>query len=412
MATMDEIAASMLVQPQQAAQEAKDAKLADQKRQQRENDYQKQLAAREHDKLMNSRSSQSLSSAAGVGDDDDEDELSGSPAGQEDGAGLRPDRQAPNSTNSILDDADEGSEDDDAGANEGDGKQGEEDDDPLSLALGDADHERDDQSDGDVIDASKLGDDAKLSVTVDGEDQVVTLGELKRRYAGEGAIEKRLQAATEARTQAEEDYARSNELVKTVLSQFGQLMFRRTVQEPDPSLLDRAPAQFYKQKELFDKETAMLTKAQQDLYAMTMQVDEVFNQNRQAQRQQAAQQLRQIMPVFNDPVKGPKVKAALIEAAKEIGYTDAQIAACEDPLMFKTVALAARELRRMKGIKVEKQTPPARSMQKQGQNKGSQPNSAKRQEQAVMQRARKTGSVDDIALTMIEQPSRKKRRMA
>lgn len=410
MATMDEIAASMLVQPQQAAKEAKDAALADQKRQQRENDYQKQLAARERDKLMNSRSSQSLSSAAGVGDDDDENELSGSPAGQEDGAGLRPDRQA---TNSILDDADEGSEDDDASDDAGtQDKGGEEDDDPLSLALGDADHERDDNPDGDVIDASKLGDDAKLSVTVDGEDQVVTLGELKRRYAGEGAIEKRLQAATEARTQAEEDYARSNELVKTVLSQFGQLMFRRTVQEPDPSLLDRAPAQFYKQKELFDKETAMLTKAQQDLYAMTMQVDEVFNQNRQAQRQQAAQQLRQIMPVFNDPVKGPKVKAALIEAAKEIGYTDAQIAACEDPLMFKTVALAARELRRMKGIKVEKQTPPARSMQKQGQNKGSQPNSAKRQEQAVMQRARKTGSVDDIALTMIEQPSRKKRRMA
>ena len=316
------------------------------------------------------------------------------------------------SQNTIMDDADTSDDDDsDEGSSSDEDDEGDrsEDYDPLDDALA-ADHERDaDTDDKGEIDASKLGDDTKLSVTVDGEDQIVTLGDLKRRYAGEGAIEKRLQAATEARTRAFEDYERGRQLTQQVLEGFGSLMFRRTVEAPSDELLNSNPAAYTRQKALYDRETEALQQAQGQLYQLTTQLDQVFEQQKQAHRQQAAQKLREIMPVFNDPVKGPKVRDALVSAAKEIGYTDEQIAACDDPLMFKTVALAARELRRLKGTKVVPNKTVSRTMTKKAAPKVS---SDKRRQDAAFAKARKTGKVDDVAETMIIQAPRKKRTMA
>lgn len=398
---LDQIAASMIIKPdadKQGKQQdgsQNDADLARRKREQREQEYQRAMARR------SSTQQDAPTSADDEGDGAAGDELSDRAAGRNAELGRQRDPQP-----QISDDDDEDGDHREGGAAEGQG-----DDDILALALGDADHERDeDDQDTGVIDASKLGDDAKLSVTVDGEDQIVTLGDLKRRYAGEGAIEKRLQAATEARTKAVEDYSRATAATQQVLQQFGQLMFRRTVPQPDPELLNKNPAAFYKQKELFDQETQSLSQAQQSLFGLVQQVDEAYEQNRREQRAMAAQQLRQIMPVFNDPVKGPKVKAALIEAAKEIGYTDEQIAACEDPLMFKTVALAARELKRMKGVKAEPSNSTSRTMKKTNQGAGAKADSAKRRQNEALKVAAKTGRIEDVAASMIVADPKKQRR--
>lgn len=396
---LDQIAASMIIQPAADKQgqpdgSQNDADLARRKRQQREQDYKAAMERR-------SSSPQDVSSLVTGEDDDAGDGSSGRAADRNAELGRQRDPQP------RIDEDEDG--DDHEGVAGDD--QGDEDEDVLALALGDATHERDeDDQDTDVIDASKLGDDAKLSVTVDGEDQIVTLGDLKRRYAGEGAIEKRLQAATEARTKAVEDYSRVTATTQQVLQQFGQLMFRRTVPQPDPELLNKNPAAFYKQKELFDQETQSLTQAQQGLFGLVQQVDEAYEQNRREQRAMAAQQLRQIMPVFNDPVKGPKVKAALIDAAKEIGYTDEQIAACEDPLMFKTVALAARELKRMKGVKAEPSETPSRTMKKTNKGAGVNADSAKRRQNEALKIAEKTGRIEDVAASMIVAAPKKQRR--
>ena len=273
----------------------------------------------------------------------------------------------------------------------------------------DADEDRDGEGESDALDTSKLGDDVELSVTVDGEEKKVTLGELKRRYAGEGAIEKRLQVATETRNQAVTDYTKMQQLSATVLEKFGQFLFRRTVEPPPEALLTQNPTEYIRRKELYEKEGAALQRAHSELYSLMSQVDQEHQRNRQAQRQAAAQRLREIMPVFNDPVKGPKVKDALVQAAKKIGYTEADIAACEDPLMFKTMALAARELRRMEGMKVEKVKEKVRTTRQQAQNRPAKA-VQKRQEAAAMQRAKKTGSLDDIAATMLAPAPKQNRR--
>ena len=318
----------------------------------------------------------------------------------------------------ILDDAGASAapseEDEDDDTNDEDTQQA--DDDPLSNLFDedgqdDADHERDVDGEEDGFDASKLGDDAMLSVTVDGEEVAVSLGDLKRRYAGEGAIERRLQVATEARNKALEDYNKSTELVKGIMERLGQNLFRRTIPAPDESLRRTNPTKYLLDKEQYDAETAALTQHHTGLYNLMQELDGNIEAMKQQRRKEAAQELRRVMPVLADPNRGPKVKDALLQAARDIGYTDAQIAACDDPLMFKTVALAARELRRMKGLKVEKAKETARTIKSKGTQNRSPATVAKRQEKQALERARKTGKLEDLeAAMLVPAPAKRRRR--
>lgn len=295
------------------------------------------------------------------------------------------------------DDADEGDDED------------EDDADPLDDLF--ADHDRDEDGKGDALDASKLGDNAKLSVTVDGEEKQVTLGELKRRYAGEGAIEKRLQEATEARKHAVEDYDRSKTLVMGVLQTMGQALFRRTIPAPSEELRRVNPTQFLLQKDQYDAETRALAEQQARIQDTIQAAEDAHTERQQRARQEAAIQLRQMMPVLADPVKGPKVRGILIDTAREIGYTDEQIAACSDPLMFKLMALAAREIRRAKKVKVQKAVENPRTVAPRGsQNRDKRVVDAKTREKRSLAAARKNPTEDNLLATMLVAPPKKPRR--
>jgi hypothetical protein len=271
-----------------------------------------------------------------------------------------------------------------------------------------ADDDRGDEGQDDVLDTSKLTDDVKLTVTVDGEEQEVTLGDLKRRYAGEGAIEKRLQQATETRKVVVEDYQRSRQLTAALLEKFGTVLFARTIEAPPEELRQKDPAKYLLQRDMFEREGKAIEGLQSELKGLMTQLDEVAEKQRLEHRKAAAQELVRIMPVLADKEKGPKVRDALIEAAREIGYTPEQIAACDDPLMFKTVALAARELKRMKGISSAKTDIKTRNMPVTGKARKPAQSSATRQHAALMAKARQTGSMDDIAATMLMQAPKKR----
>lgn len=294
---------------------------------------------------------------------------------------------------------------DDAGADE----QDEDDADPLDDDLF-ADHDRDEDGEGDEFDATKLGDNAKLSVTVDGEEREVTLGELKRRYAGEGAIEKRLQEATEARKSAVEDYQKGQTLVLSVLQTLGQALFRRTVQAPSEELRRSNPTEYLLRKDQYDAESRALAQQQQQIQQTIADAEAAHQERTQAMRQEAAVKLRRMMPILADPEKGPKVRAALIDAAREIGYTDEDIAACSDPLMFKTVALAARELRRMKKMKVEKVTEKPRSIAAKGSQNRSGHVDMRLKQNKILSQARADPTDENLLATMLAPAPKKKRR--
>lgn len=346
---------------------------------------------KEEKKPKNSGSSHVASGGEDAGDEDDNQK----PRQRQVEGALTQDEDAGGEQDTDEDDSEDDFLGDDIFSEEG------------AKAQDDADEEGDGDGEDDAANAKPLGDDTKLSVTVDGEEQEVTLGELKRRYAGEGAIEKRLQIATESRNSAVKDYERMQVLTTNALKKFGENLFRRMVQEPTEELRRSNPTEYLLRKDLFDKETAAIQTAHSELYGLMQQIDQHAEQVRQQVRQQAQNHLFEIMPVFKDKVKGPKVRDALIETAREIGYSDKEIEECTDPLMFKVMALAARELRRQKGMKATPVKEQVRTMKKQSNQK--QTPTVQRQEAAALSRARKTGSLDDIAAAMVVAPRKQRR---
>ena len=308
----------------------------------------------------------------------------------------------------VEDGEDDEDDDTNAGASsDANNDGGDEDGDPLAGLFGDADHEGAKNPEDEPVDASKLGDDVKLSVTVDGEEREVTLGELKRRYAGEGAIEKRLQQVTETRKKVFEDYDKQTQLATAVMQNMGQLLFRRTIAPPSDDLWNNNPAEATRRQRAYDQEGQALQAAQAQLYGMMQQLDGHMEEQRKALRLSAAQELKRIMPAIADPVRGPKLRSALVDAAKEIGYSEQDIANCTDPLMFKTMALAARELKRMKGTQVQKQKENPRTIKPAAAKSVT---GTQRRQQSALARAQKTGSIDDIAASMIVNQRRKGRK--
>lgn len=285
-----------------------------------------------------------------------------------------------------------------SGDEEEDGDEG--DGDLLDSIFNDADHEGDDEGDGDTIDTSKLGENAKFSVKVDGEDVEVTLGDLKRRYAGEAAIDKRIQAATEQRNAATKIHDETRELAALVLKSFGDNLFRRTVPAPTAELRATNYQQYLMQKELYENEGQALQKQQLELYNLMQGMDAHRAETQAQLRNEARERLHKMMPVFKDPVKGPKVEKILVDTALEIGYTMDDVRACTDPLMFKLMGLAARELARQKGQTVTQKKPKARALPKNGKNRDVMSNQQRRASDAA-RRAQKTGSLDDVAESMI-----------
>lgn len=278
--------------------------------------------------------------------------------------------------------------------------------------VGDSDVPTDDadEADDENFESIQLTDDTLIAVTVDGQDKEVTLADLKRAYSGEGAIEKRLQLATETKKQAENlkvqveqelNTGRQN-LVKA-FSAFESLMFQPQVSQPDPALRQTNPTQYLIQMEAWREEQAGLqakrSKVQQAVTLFQQQEAEKINQ----MKVEVAQKLVEAMPALRDPVKGPELQKMMYEGARAYGFNDADISGILDHRMYLALAdLAAYARLKAKGqsapVKPQKSAPVMRP----GATKAVASATAyARNQKAALETARKSGKVDDIAATLL-----------
>lgn len=267
-----------------------------------------------------------------------------------------------------------------------------------------------DEADDENFETFQLTDDTLVSVTVDGQDKEVTLADLKRAYSGEGAIEKRLQLATETKKQAENlkvqveqelNTGRQN-LVKA-FSAFESLMFQPQVSQPDPALRQTNPTQYLIQMEAWREEQAGLqakrSKVQQAVTLFQQQEAQKINQ----MKVEVAQRLVEAMPALRDPVKGPELQKMMYEGARAYGFNDADISGILDHRMYLALAdLAAYARLKAKGqsapVKPQKSAPVMRP----GATKVVAAATARaRQQKAALETARRTGRVDDVAATLL-----------
>lgn len=266
------------------------------------------------------------------------------------------------------------------------------------------------EADDENFETFQLTDDTLVSVTVDGEAKEVTLADLKRAYSGEGAIEKRLQIATETKKQAENlkvqveqelNTGRQN-LVKAFAA-FESLMFQPQVSPPDPALQQSNPTQYLLQMERWRTEQATLQAKREKVQQAVSLYQQQEAQRTQQMKQEAAQKLVEAMPVLRDPVKGPELQQMMLEAARAYSFADAELAQIVDHRMYLVLADAAA-YRRMKAKGQAAPVQPQKSAQvmRPGASKAVATATAQaRQQKAALETARKSGRVEDIAATML-----------
>lgn len=267
-----------------------------------------------------------------------------------------------------------------------------------------------DEADDENFETFQLTDDTLVSVTVDGQDKEVTLADLKRAYSGEGAIEKRLQLATETKKQAENlkvqveqelNTGRQN-LVKA-FSAFESLMFQPQVSQPDPALRQTNPTQYLIQMEAWREEQAGLQAKRSKVQQAVTLFQQQEAQKQEQMRVEVAQKLVEAMPALRDPVKGPELQKMMYEGARAYGFSDADISGILDHRMYLALAdLAAYARLKAKGqsapVKPQKSAPVMRP----GATKAVASATAyARNQKAALETARKSGKVDDIAATLL-----------
>lgn len=273
--------------------------------------------------------------------------------------------------------------------------------------------ELDDTSAQTVID---IRDEDEIDVMIDGQLVTRTIADLKKAVSGEGAIEKRLQEATETRKTAHaertavlEALAEQERVVTNAFAALDDKVFAPVIPAPNPSMRDTNPAGYLRHKEAYDEDQKRIADAKK---AVQSKVQELATQ-RQARLKEygeaAAKQIAKIIPELVDPEKSPIMLEKLVTTAKRYGYTEQEIGAALDPRMFQLVrdALSYHELiSRTKELNVtdlskQKQGSVVRKL-RSGNTKAktlvANREKAQAQTKAV---ARKTGKTSDVAKTLL-----------
>lgn len=307
----------------------------------------------------------------------------------------------------------EGELDDDAGAEGEDSLE-------AAEADGDAtDEEENDEQDSD-FDVLELADDTIIPVTVDGEEKEFTLAQLRNFASGEGAIDKRIQEAAELRNtaqserdqvQKELDTGRQN-LVKA-FETFDQLMFQPTVPKPDASLQTTNPQKYVLQSEAYRTEQDELARKRQSVQSTLTAYRQQEEAKNQRLRQENAAKLVELVPDLKEPEKAREIETDLLAVMRQHGFSEQEIAEKYDYREFQIAMKAAAYDKLMAGQqaqpKLEGGKPKTRKkvLRPKASPAVQRSTAYAREMKAKISRARETGKAEDIAQTLIVRKPRR-----
>lgn len=275
------------------------------------------------------------------------------------------------------------------------------------------DYEEDDET-SESLETIELADDVLIDVTVDGVSQEVTLADLRRAYSGEGAIDKRVQEASEQRNAAKAERVEVQQELETgrknlvkAFEAFDQMMFQPTIAKPDPALQTVNPQKYLLQSEAYRNEQADLAQKRQSVQNTLAKHRQQEDQKHQRARQENAARLVELMPDLRDPEKAKDIEATILEGARAYGFTEQEIGEVYDERTFR-MAHDAAMYRRM--LSNQKATPKTLVDSPKAKRKVLKPSATPRVKQATktardmkakLSRARETGKAEDIAATLI-----------
>ncbi len=283
--------------------------------------------------------------------------------------------------------------------------------DPAEDQTEEVEAEADDEGDTDETDSENDGpeepQEASFRVKVDGEEVEVTLADLKRSYAGQGYIQKRMQDVAAVRKQAEQTYhALTSERQKLigVLQAYEQQMAQNFNVQPPPEELMNSDPMAYMQQERQYRQT-MEAKA-----ALRQQLEQ--QQQAQAQHQQMATEaylreqreiLAQRVPEFADPEKGKQLQERIARTAMEAyGFSPQELMQVYDARHVEVLndAIKYRQLQQGRQTAARKTAQGQAPVVRPGARRTEATSKVKAEKQ-VRSRMKQTGSVDDVAKFLI-----------
>jgi hypothetical protein len=281
----------------------------------------------------------------------------------------------------------------------------ESDDDAEVEASSEQDDEEYDLDDVEVDDEDPVeaqAEDTKLiTVKVDGKEEHWTLDQLKQSAAGQAAINKRFQEASEVRKQNEHDRAELQQRQKQFVHSVQQSQ-QNGFQAPNPpsrELIESDPIGYMEEKLKYDEAKAQYDQNMFQLQGMHRQNMQAQQAAHQAYLQEQAQVLQEYIPEIVDPKKGQGLKDALVETGVSYGFSAEEMQAVTDARYVRALN-DARKYRELVAKKKSGQTKAnkASPVVKAGAKKRQVGNDANRKK--AQQRLQKTGSIDD-ALNLI-----------
>jgi len=255
----------------------------------------------------------------------------------------------------------------------------------------------DEETDEDQVDVEAQ--DTELhDVKSDGQWEKRTLAELKQAYAAQPAINKRFQEVAEARKQIEQ-HANAVAQQRDEILQMHQKMQQGGIQEPTPpsrELFEQDPIGFMEEKLKYDEAKVSYDQDMQQIQFMQQQQQQAKEAASQSYLQEQAEILKQYIPDIADPVKGPKIKSALVDTGAAYGFSEEEMSGVTDSRYIRAMN-DARKWRQLEAnrVKAQQKGQKARPVVKAGAKKHQDGSVASRNKAA--RKMQKSGSVDDVA---------------
>lgn len=261
----------------------------------------------------------------------------------------------------------------------------------------------DSEDDEDPIEEASLQEPERYSVKVNGQEEQVSLEDLKQGYSGQKYVQQGMQDVAAQKKEAEAVYTALNNERQQMAELYQQLQNGGFTPEPikptkedfdaDPIGYMQKNLEYEEQKANHDRQMAQLQQASQQ--------NSVAQQNaKQAYLQEQMQILQKEIPDFADTTKASKLREQLVNTGKsQYGYTTEEIGQISDYRAIKVLHDAMKYQDIISGkSKAKVKTKSANPVIKPGAKKIATPNAKIRSRQKA--KLKDSGSIDD-ALNLI-----------
>lgn len=243
-----------------------------------------------------------------------------------------------------------------------------------------------------------------FTVKVDGKEQKVTLDDLKRSYSGQAYIQKGMQEAAEQKKNAEAVFQALQNERQQLNALIQQAQTGQMLQAPVPptrELFKKDPVKYMDEKLAYDEAKAEYDNQQMQIGQLQQQQQYQMQQAQHAYLQEEMKKLSEKLPEMSDPKKADTFKKELIDYGLLVGYSNEEL----NNVMDHRAILVLDKARKYDALQASKpkaqaKASKAKPMVKAGAKKSRTADSVKKR-QAVANRMRNTGSIDDVASFLI-----------